>query len=104
VAEEAIVCCIILVLAYLGPRAAIIVWWLLEPGRWDEAFNTFIWPTLGFVFLPSTTLMWVVVQPSDVEGFDWVWLGLAVLLDLTMYSGGIYKRQQIPGYNRLATA
>jgi hypothetical protein len=98
------VCCILLVLAYLGPRAAIVVWWLLEPGRWDDAFNTFIWPALGCIFFPSTTLMYVVVEPSGVYGFDWLWLGLAVLLDLAMYGGGVFKRQQIPGYNRYATA
>jgi len=98
------VCLIFLVLAFLGPRAAIIVWWLVAPDRWDEAFDSFIWPALGFVFLPSTTMMYVLVRPSGVEGFDWVWLGLAVLIDFMMYSGGVYKRQQIPGYDRYATA
>jgi hypothetical protein len=48
--------------------------------------------------------MYVVVRPNGVEGIDWLWLGLAVLADLTMYSGGVYKRRDIPGYDRYATA
>ena len=23
----------------LGPRAAIIIWWIAQPGRWDAAFS-----------------------------------------------------------------
>ncbi len=68
-------CCLLTILAVLGPRALIFVWWLAEPGRWNVTFETFIFPFLGFLFLPWTTLAYVVVFPGGIEGFDFVVLG-----------------------------
>jgi hypothetical protein len=87
-------------LVFLGPRAGILIWWLINPVRWELAFNSFIWPFLGFIFLPWTTLMYVIVAPvGGVTGFDWVWMGLAVLSDISMYAGGGFgNRKRVPGY------
>lgn len=92
-------CCIFTVLLFLGPRAGILVWWLINPLRWEVAFDAFIWPLLGFIFLPWTTLMYVVVAPvGGVTGFDWVWIGLAVLADISMYAGGGFgNRKRVMG-------
>jgi hypothetical protein len=66
---------------------------------WQAAFNSFIWPLLGFIFVPWTTLMYVLVASGGVVGFDWIWLGLAVLADVGMYAGGGYgNRDRILGY------
>jgi len=93
------VCCLFSVLAILGPRAAIIVWWLFDPALWSRTFDTFIWPFLGFLFLPWVTLMYVLVAPGGVDGFDWVWLGLALLGDIAMYGGGAYgNRDRVNAY------
>ena len=86
-------CCIVAALFALGPRAAILFWWLIEPFRWNAAFDTFIWPALGFVFLPWTTLMWVVVAPAGIDGFDYIWLGIAVMMDLFAWGGGAYTNR-----------
>jgi hypothetical protein len=92
-------CCFFLIFMVLGPRAAIIFWWILEPGRWDRAFDTFIIPVLGFVFLPFTTLMWVAVAPfGNVEGWDWFWLALAVAGDIALWSGSYARRRDAPYY------
>ena len=56
-------CCLVTVLVFLGPRLGILVWWLLDMPRWNLTFNTFIWPLLGFIFLPWTTLAYVLVFP-----------------------------------------
>jgi hypothetical protein len=91
--------CLFLTLLFLGPRAAILFWWLIEPLRWSAAFDTFIWPLLGFLFLPWTTLMYVVVFGGGIEGFDWLWMGLALLADAASYAGGAYGgRGRVPGY------
>jgi hypothetical protein len=91
-------CCIFTALALLGPRAAAIIWWLLEPARWNLAFDGLLVPILGLVFLPLTTLMYVIVFPGGIEGFDLVWLGLAFGLDLfTTLGGGYRNRNQLPG-------
>jgi hypothetical protein len=93
-------CCIFTTLAVLGPRAGILFWWLYDPGRWDRSFDSWLWPVLGFFFLPWTTLMYVAVRPGTVEGFDWIWLGLSVLVDIACYSGGGYgNRNRMPGYS-----
>ncbi len=83
-------CCLLTSLLFLGPRAAIVVWYLIQPGRWQLAFDTFIIPVLGFVFLPWTTLMYVLVSPGGIEGFDIVWLVIAAAADLSSYVGGAY--------------
>lgn len=85
-------CCLLAVLLFLGPRAGILVWWLFQPSRWQHSFTTFLWPLLGFLFLPWVTLMYVAVLPGGINGFDWVWLGLALAADIATYSGGGYSR------------
>ena len=96
-------CCIFMILVFLGPRVGILFWWAAEPGRFDKVFDTFIWPCLGWVFVPWTTLMYVGVGINGVDGFEWVWMGLALLCDLAMYSGGAYKREEVPGYSSYAS-
>lgn len=87
-------CCLFTILALLGPRAAAIVWWLMDPTRWNLAFNGLMVPLLGVVFLPLTTLMYVIIFPGGVDGFDWMWLALAFFLDLSTWFGGGYKNRQ----------
>ena len=79
--------CLLLILALLGPRAAMLIWWLASPNRWELAFDSYIVPFLGFVLFPWTTLMWVVVAPTGVHSFDYLWLGLALAIDLGSYVG-----------------
>ena len=86
-------CCAVAFLALLGPRAAILIWAVLEPARWSTAFDTFLWPFLGFLFLPWTTLAFVLVVPFGIDGFDWVWLGLGLLADVVSWSGGGYTNR-----------
>ena len=91
--------CLFLTLLLLGPRAAIILWWLVEPLRWSVVFDSFFLPFLGFLFLPWTTLMYVVVGIGGITGWDWLWIGLAVFADLATYAGGaVGGRGRVPGY------
>ena len=94
-------CCLATILVILGPRIGILFWWLADQARWNLAFDTFLWPLLGFLFVPWTTLMYVLVFPGGVDGFDWVWLGLAFLADIFSYAGGGYtNRDRMKGYGR----
>ena len=37
------------------------------------------------------------------NGFDWLWVGLAVLVDIASYSGGAYgNRDRMPGSSQTA--
>lgn len=92
-------CCFFTTLFLLGPRAAIIIWWIANPTRWDLAFSSWLWPVVGFILLPWTTLMWVIVSPGGVTGLDWLWVGLAVVLDISMWSGGAWgNRDRVRGH------
>jgi len=97
-------CCAFLTLAVLGPRIFGGFWWIFSPVRWEKAFTDFaggnlwwIWPVLGIIFLPWTTIMYVIVSPGGVLGWDWVWLGLMLVADILSYTGGAARRR-IPGY------
>lgn len=93
-------CCFFTTLVLLGPRFAVLIWWLIRPVYFNAIFNTWIWPLLGLIFLPWTTLMYLIVGGAGIVGFDWVWLGLALIADIASYSGGAYgNRDRIPGYS-----
>ena len=96
-------CCLLTLLVLLGARAVDIVWWIAQPGRWDAAFSSVLWPILGIIFAPWTTMMYVLVSPGGVTGFDWIWVGLGVLVDIASYSGGAYgNRDRLPGSSQTA--
>lgn len=87
-------CCLFTTLLFLGPRAAIVVWWFLQPGRWQMTFDSFILPLLGFFILPWTTLMFMGFGTTGLVGLDWLWLGLGVVADIGMYVGGGYGNRE----------
>jgi hypothetical protein len=96
-------CCFITALLLFGPRFAIIIWWFVEPARFNAALSSFIISCLGFIFLPWTMLAYLVSwQPIvGIQGFGWVVVGLGLLADIATYSGGGYgNRRRISGYVR----
>jgi len=91
-------CCVLTVMMLLGPRAAILFWWLLNPVRFNLAFSSWILALLGAVFLPWTMIMYLIIFPGGIIGLDWLWLGLGVLADVMWYAGGGFRRR-VPGYS-----
>jgi hypothetical protein len=83
-------------------RITLLFAWLARPALMDAAFGSFIVPCLGFLFLPFTTLMYVILIQGvgKIEGLDWVWLVLAAIMDLASVAGaGAANRDRIPaGY------
>jgi len=87
--------CLLILLLIIGPRAVIVVWWLLAPLQWSATFGTLLLPILGFLFLPWTTLMYMLVAPGGVVGVDLLWLGLGLLADISSHAGsGVYGRRR----------
>ena len=83
-------------------RILLLTYWLARPMQMTAAFNTFIIPCLGFVFLPFTTLMYVVLIQGvgGLQGLDWLWLIIAVILDVaTLSTAGFANRNRLPAYN-----
>ena len=95
-------------------RIMLLFIWLARPLMMEVTFSSFIIPCLGFLFLPFTTLMYVLLVQGvgTIQGLDWLWLGLAVVLDIaSIGAAGASNRNRIPsGYpgsyqeNELAAA
>ena len=93
-------CCFFTALVFFGPRLGFLVYWLLAPLKVNTAFAGLTFPflvsLLGLIFIPWTTLMYVIIFP--LNNWDWIWLGLGVMADVASYVAGYHKRQQVPGY------
>lgn len=93
-------CCLFLTLVFAGPRLGFLVYWLLAPVRVNAAFGAFNFPWLvglaGLIFIPWATLMYAIVFPTN--GWDWLWIGLALGADIATYASGVYKRKEVPYY------
>ena len=76
-----------------SPRLVMVIWWLLDMARWSATFDNVLVPILGFFLAPWTTLMYVLVAPGGVAGIDWLWLGVAVVVDLGSLGGGAARRR-----------
>jgi hypothetical protein len=83
-------------------RIALLMAWFARPAMMNAAFGSFIIPCLGFLFLPFTTLMYVILIQGvgKIQGLDWLWLVLAVIMDLaSIGAAGAANRNRIPsGY------
>jgi hypothetical protein len=77
-----------------APRFVFLVIWIARPSYVNSVFDTFIFPLLGLIFLPFTTLLYVFLAapPSRVSGFEWLWIALAVVADLSHYAGAYTQR------------
>ena len=91
--------CLFVLLGGAFPRLALLILWIARPSLVAAAFNTFLLPLLGIIFLPFATLVYVLVYTPGVGlvGFDWFWVILAVLLDIGSWGATYTQRDQIPG-------
>ncbi len=89
--------CLLVLLAAFAPRLIVIFAWIARPAYFDAVFSTWIFPLLGLIFLPFTTLMVLLVgaPPAGITGFEWFWVGLAVLLDLGHYASTWSQRATV---------
>jgi hypothetical protein len=86
--------CLMGCLALAAPRLALLLVVLFSDyiGR---AYETRLWPVLGFFFLPLTTLAyaWAMNSKGSVSGLYLIVVILAVLTDLAMAARARRKRQ-----------
>jgi hypothetical protein len=86
--------------AAFAPRLVLIFAWIFSD-RWHVVWqgNWFL-PLLGIIFLPYTTVMYLLVwnAATGISGFDWFWLALGVLLDVMKWGQIFNNRRGVPGY------
>jgi len=87
-------CCVLGLLAFLGPRLAIFLLWVFT-NYLNRAFDTFLWPLLGFLFLPWTTIAYAIAQNElgGVNGIGLLVVLLGLLGDIGVLGGGARGRR-----------
>ena len=92
-------CCFVLLFVALGPRFAILAMWLFGD-RVDAAFDSWLWPLLGLLFLPWTTFAYLITwDPAGVDFWEWMLILLGLVADIATYSArSARKRYQQPAY------
>jgi apolipoprotein N-acyltransferase len=90
--------CFLTILALFLPRLVLFLLWLFSEYL-HRAFDTVVWPVLGFLLMPYTTLAWAAAQneAGGVKGWSLALLIVAVLLDLGVISGSKPPRK-VPGH------
>jgi multisubunit Na+/H+ antiporter MnhG subunit len=82
--------CFVALIGFFFPRLAMLGLWLFTDYM-SRAFQTALWPLLGFIFLPFTTLAYAFGVNSNggsISGIYLVLVVFGVLLDLGVLSGG----------------
>lgn len=81
--------CLVLLLAGVAPRAALILVWIFSD-LVDRAFTGFFVPLLGLLILPYTTLFYVLSWSpvGGVGGWGFFFVTLGLMLDIAHWVGG----------------
>src|SRR4051812_26126776 len=89
--------CLVVLLAFFFPRVVLVLLWLLNQPYLSAAFQNWIWPVLGFFFLPYTTLAYAWAwhaSGGNISGAPLVVVIIAVLVDLGALGGGARARRR----------
>jgi hypothetical protein len=74
---------------FFGPRLGLAAIWILTE-RVDEAFENLVWPALGVAFVPSATILYVLLWTEDVgdpgvTGLEWLIVGIGAAVDAAVW-------------------
>jgi uncharacterized membrane protein len=85
--------CLFALLSGIFPRIGLVVLWVFTNDV-DQAYDTFVLPLLGLIFLPLTTLVYAVAWSpvGGVDGIEWFWVVLAFLFDVGALGAGARAR------------
>lgn len=80
--------CLVALFALITPRIVLILVWLFS--HLLDVYTSWIWPVLGFFFMPLTTLAyaWAMKTQGSVSGFPFFVVLVAALIDLGSLGGG----------------
>ena len=75
--------CILTIIALLIPRVVLFFIWLLTDW-FTRAFDSVVWPLLGFLFMPYTTLAYTAAMLNNrgVSGWWLVMVIVAAVVDI----------------------
>jgi hypothetical protein len=73
----------------VAPRVVLVLAWIFSD-RWELVWQgDWIVPLLGIIFLPFTTIMYMLTWTltGGIEGWDWMWILLGLMLDVSKWFG-----------------
>lgn len=74
--------CVIVLIALFMPRLAIFLIWIFT-GWLGQAYESRLWPFLGFLFMPYTTLGYMAGMLNNNGNISGGWLFLVIICVLT---------------------
>jgi hypothetical protein len=82
-------CCVVALMAFIGPRVAFVFAWIFTD-EVSQAFSNWWVPFAGMLLLPWTSLFYAIAYApiGHVSGIGWLVVVLGVLLDIGTYSSG----------------
>jgi hypothetical protein len=88
-----------LLITMLSPRLGVIILWVFT-NYVTLAFNTWVLPLLGLVFLPWTTLFYILVAApaGGITFWGWLFVALGLISDLTAHAQAYASRDQAATY------
>jgi hypothetical protein len=95
--------CLLVLFSAIAPRMAIVVLWLFT-NYLEAAYGSWLWPTIGFVVLPTTTIAYAVavndlssnnlVGPHRVSVGGVILVVFGVLIDLGLIGGSARRSRR----------
>jgi hypothetical protein len=97
--------CLVLLLGSFAPRLTLALMALFNDEISESFDGGILIPFLGWIFLPYTTLAYVLLHwwSGEVTGFDWFLVALAFLVDLGSLVGGYARRHDVTRYRTRGT-
>lgn len=92
--------CIYIIIALAVPRVLMFIAFLMTDW-FGRAFETRLWPVVGFVFMPYSTLAYMASMLNNHHALTGGWLALfvaAIVVDASHWGGGhAYRRKSRRG-------
>jgi hypothetical protein len=97
--------CLFVMIAALSPRLGVLILWLFTPFVNRVFGDEWWWPLLGLIFLPFTTLMYVLVAAplGPMNFWGWLMVVFGLLIDLRSYFDGYANRERVTQYSSYQT-
>ena len=92
--------CLLAFSAAVAPRLVLVLAWIFG-SRWDAVWGgDFLLPVLGILFLPYTTIMYLLAWSpaigggANIEGWDWMWIVMGLFLDVMKWGQMLANRKE----------
>jgi len=86
-------CCLAIIAAFF-PRFALLILWIV--GYSGRAFDSILWPVLGFFFMPYTTCAYVVGmnERGEIQGWALALVIIGVMMDAGSHGSSGYSSRK----------